>query len=86
MSDNPWAAVHHEDAEPEPAEKPKTAAKPKPKSTAASKEPALVLTIPPTFAAAMWSLSEALKENTEAVKSHTEELRLAREGGGETGI
>lgn len=74
-----WDPVHHEemDAEPDPKPKPKAAAKPK-SNGAASKEPALVLTIPPTFAAAMWSLSEALKENTEATRELIKELRAAR--------
>lgn len=80
MSGSEWTPVHHESADDEPETKP--AAKPKatPKANAHS-EPAIIMTFPPHMIAGIWSLSEALKENTEALKEHTKEMKAAREGG-----
>lgn len=77
MSGAEWSPVHHEDADAEPDAKP--AAKPKatPKANAHS-EPAIIMTFPPHMIAGIWSLSEALKENTEALKEHTKEMKAAR--------
>jgi ABC-type polar amino acid transport system ATPase subunit len=61
VSDTGWDPIHHEDLDqqPEPparaARQTKAALKPDEKQDGA----ALVLTIPPTFAASMWSLAEA---------------------------
>lgn len=74
MSGTDWTPVHHEDAEPEPEPKPRAA---KPKDDAKD-EPALVLTFPPHMITGIWALSEALKENTEALREHTKELKAAR--------
>jgi hypothetical protein len=79
MSGSEWAPVHHETVDdPEPDAKP-AAAKPKakPKDDTQS-EPAIIMTFPPHMIAGIWSLSEALKEATEAVRELIEELRTAR--------
>lgn len=79
MSDD-WTPVHHEDA-PDPPKQ-----KPKPKEKAGDKsgekgdkenegKSALVLTFPPHMITGIWSLTEALKENTEALNEHTKALR-----------
>lgn len=76
MSGTDWAPVHHEDADPEPEVKPAAKSKAKPKDDA--HEPAIIMTFPPHMIAGIWSLSEALKENTEALKEHTKEMKAAR--------
>ena len=77
-----WTPIHHEDMdqeqEPPAHAKKKTEAALKKDRADDDHGPALVLTIPPTFAAAMWSLSEALRENTEALREHTKEMRATR--------
>lgn len=81
MSGSDWSPVHHEDMEDEEPVSPARAAKETKAATKPDKEsdgPALILTIPPNMIAGLWSLSEALKENTEALKAHTEAMK-ARE-------
>lgn len=83
MSGAEWQPVHHEDMD-EPdqqqvsPEKAAAATKAALKHDKESDGPALVLTIPPTFAAAMWSLSEALRENTEVQRDLLKEMRASR--------
>ena len=79
MSDA-WSPVHHEDIDQEP-EPPETAAR----ATKAAKKPdtdtdgpALILTIPPNMIAGLWSLAEALKENTAATRELISELQAMR--------
>lgn len=74
-----WTPVHHEEYE-EPPAKPKAAAKPKSGDGKAGKgDPAIVMTFPPNMIAGIWSLTEALEENTKATRELLEELRSSRQ-------
>lgn len=75
-----WTPVHHEEYVEPPAEKPKPAAKPKaPNGKAGKGDPAIVMTFPPNMIAGIWSLTEALEENTKATRELLEELRASRQ-------
>jgi hypothetical protein len=71
-----WSPVHHEIVDEEPV----SPARAEKETKAALKEdtdhgPALMLTIPPNMIAGLWSLSEALKANTEKVEEFRASLQ-----------
>jgi hypothetical protein len=69
-----WDPIHHEELDDDAPRDAPREARSTPKEPKES-EPALILTIPPNMIAGLWSLSEALKENTEAVKALTEAMK-----------
>jgi hypothetical protein len=87
MSDSPWAPIHHESADSEPAAKPRAAAKPKPEDKQVPM--ALSLAIPADFIATMSAVAGALSEvasamadNTKAMKELVAEMKKQSSGGG----